>query len=292
MKFYCIIRSRDDIQNPDTYNLLRQAVLERGLEFVDLETDHIDYDRTDEIVEPGSLLYRIAAGGRSSLLEVLVDSYVTTLKSDTAAVLSRGSSWGSAARMKQAGIPIVPTIFNVSRIHALRLPAYVKKLGGFPVVLKSSGGSHGSGVMKFDTMESLRAVLDYISDEKSRNLVLRQFISSAQHLRLVVVGDQVVNTIRYRPQEGDFRTNAVETPLVDLVTDVPENILNDAVRAVSCQGLEFGGVDVLIGEDGAHYIAEVNFPCNFARNQLNTGVDIAGCIVDYLLEKHGGRGGA
>lgn len=286
MKFYCIIRSRTDIQNQDTYNLLKKAVVARGLEFVDLETNVIDYDRLDEIIEPGSLLYRIAGGGRSSLLEVLVSDRTTTLKRDVSAILSRGSSWGSAIRMQHAGLPVIPTIFNVSRIHAARVPAYVESLGGFPVILKSAGGSHGSGVMKFDTLESLQAVLDYISDDKSRDLVLRRFIANAQHLRLVVVGDQVVDTIRYRPQEDDFRTNAVAVPQVDPVTDVSVQILADAVQAVHCQGLEFGGVDILVDKEGDHYIAEVNFPCNFARNQLNTGVDVVGHIVDYLLKKH------
>ena len=286
MKFYCIIRSRTDIQNPDTYNLLKKAVTVRGLEFVDLETNVIDYDRLDEIVETNSLLYRIAGGGRSSLLEVLLSDRTTTLKHDISAILSRGSSWGSAIRMKQVGLPVIPTIFNVSRTHTARMGAYVEKLGGFPVILKSAGGSHGSGVMKFDTLESLQAVLDYISDDKTRDLVLRRFIANAQHLRLVVVGDQVVDTIRYRPQEDDFRTNAVAVPQVDPVTDVSEKILADAVRAVHCQGLEFGGVDILVDEVSDHFIAEVNFPCNFARNQLNTGTDIAGHIVDYLVKKH------
>lgn len=285
MKFYCIIRSEQNIVNPDTYRLLQEACRARSIEFIPLETDKIDYSKTDDLVVSGSLLYRLAGGTRPALLEALLSDKVVTLRKDISALMAREFAWGSAIRVKQAGVPIIPTIFNVSRLHDSHLLQYVESLGGFPVVLKSSGGSHGAGVMVIDSIRSLRSVMDYVSDATSADLVLRQYIHNARHLRVVVLGDQVVDCIEYRPQPNDFRTNAVQVPQVDKVEEVPEEIAAHAVAAVTAQGLEFGGVDVLIAEDGQHYIAEVNHPCNFARNQMNTGVDIAGNMIDYLCAK-------
>lgn len=290
MKFYCIIRSQDTISNPDTYNLLKSAVLARGLEFVELESDTLEYNRIEELVEPGSLLYRIAGGGRPALLEALIGDRAVSLKHDVTAIMARGFDWGSAIRLQQNGLPIIPTIFNVSKIQAPLVEAYVQHLGGWPVILKSAGGSHGSGVMKFDTLESLQAVLDHISNDKSHDLALRRFIPNAQHLRLVVLGEQVVSVIKYRPQKNDFRTNAVAIPQVDPVVEVTEDIKANAIQSVKVLGLEFGGVDILVADDKRPYIAEVNLPCNFARNQLNAGIDIAGLMVDFLLEKKRQRG--
>lgn len=285
MIFYCIIRTKTSITNPTTYKLLQQACEERGIQFVPLESDTLNYATIYDEIVPGSLLYRLASSHRAALLEALVDDKVVTLRRDNASLLSRAFGWGSALRLERAGVAIIPTIYNVSRNHDAQLADYVKQLGGFPIVLKSTGHSHGAGVMMLNSLESLRSVLDYISDETTSNLVLRKYITNARHLRLVVLSGKVVDTIEYLPQPDDFRTNAVATPEVKQLADIDPKITADAVKAVEVLGLEFGGVDVLVDEENNFYIAEVNHPCNFARNQLNTGVDISGQMVDALLQK-------
>lgn len=285
MIFYCIVRSEENIINRDVFRLLKEACQTKGLDFVLLETDKIDYSSIRDHIVPGSLLYRIAGGARPSLLEALLDDKVATLRQDTTALLARSFSWGSAIRLEQANIPIIPTIFNVNRFHDAQLAGYVDKLGGFPTILKSAGGSHGAGVMILDSLASLRSVLDFISDKSTGDLVLRKYIHSARHLRLIVLGDEVIDAIEYKPQPNDFRTNAVHVPEVEKRNDIDPEIQKNAVRAVSTLGLEFGGVDVLIDKDGKHFIAEVNHPCNFARNQMNTGFDVAGAMLDYLTQK-------
>ena len=58
--------------------------------------------------------------------------------------------------------------------------------------------------------------------------------------------------------------------------------------------LEFGGVDIMEGDDRKLWLAEVNFPCYFADEVLladagaHAGAgDIAGAIVDYLVAHSG-----
>lgn len=288
MKFYCIVRNINDIQNPDTYSLLEKAATSRGVEFIPLEADFVAYHNLDGLVERDSLLYRLAGGAMPARLEALLSDRTVTLKKDASAVLARGSMWGSAIRLMHAGLPIIPTVFSVTGGDRAVIDDYVNYLGGIPVVLKAAGGSHGDGVMKYDDLDSLYATLSTFSKVELRDVVLRRFIPNARHLRLVVLGDRVLDTIEYQPQPNDFRTNAVAEPQVHGVNDAPEDIIADAVESVRVQGLEFGGVDILVADDGKHYIAEVNFPCNFARNQLNTGADIAGEMLDYLIAKRAG----
>lgn len=286
MKFYCIIRSKDDITNPDTYELLRAAVESRGIEFVPLEANNFDYARGIDALEEGAMVYRVARGDRASLLEVLLGAKSAQgLYRSTDALLSRRFSWGSAIRMQNAHVPIIPTIYNVSKHEDGRLKGYVEELGGFPIIVKTSGGSHGEGVMKIDSISSLRSVLGFISDDRSAEFVLRKFISSARHLRLIVLGGEVLDTIEYNTQADDFRTNAVAVPTVVPRNDIGDDLKKIAIDATAALGLEFGGVDLLIDETGKAYVAEVNFPCNFARNQMNTGTDVAGKLVDYLVKK-------
>jgi ribosomal protein S6--L-glutamate ligase len=159
----------------------------------------------------------------------------------------------------------------------------VNLLGGFPVVVKLSGGSHGSGVRKADSLSGLEQQINELRQD-SQHMVLRKFIADARHIRCVVIGDKVVDAIEYMPVDGDFRTNAVDEPQVKPFEHDYE-IFALAENAVKAGVTEFGGVDILIDTNGVGYVAEVNFPCNFARNQMCTGKDISGMIVDYLISK-------
>ena len=212
---------------------------------------------------------------------------VASLYIDSANLYRRMFPWSATERLSRADLPIIPTVLNVGKGQDEHLASYVEKLGGFPVILKGSGGSHGASVLRLDSMESLRSVLGYVASDKTTLFALRKFIHAATHLRMVVIGNQVVDAIRYFPQPDDFRTNAVATPKVEPYAQTGENqqYFDLAAAAVKALGLEFGGVDLLVDEKGDAYIAEVNFPCNFARNQMNTGFDVAGAIVDHLLAK-------
>ena len=104
------------------------------------------------------------------------------------------------------------------------------------------------------------------------------------HARLIVLGDQVIDSIEYKREPNDFRSNVAKQPSV-LAKKFPQHIQDAAVESVKALDLEFGGVDILIQNDGQFYIAEVNFPCNFSRSQLTTQTDIAGAIIDFLVAK-------
>ena len=99
-----------------------------------------------------------------------------------------------------------------------------------------------------------------------------------------MLGNKVIDSIEYTALKDDFRTNIGKTPNVKpkKFSAKAEKI---AVKSVKSLGLEFGGVDILVGKSGVNYVAEMNFPCFFPRCQLVTGVDIAGKMIDYLVRK-------
>lgn len=289
MKLYCILTSLKKAYNKEAFEYLKQATESRGLEFVVLESEAFDYGQDmAQAIETPSLLYRLGTTQHAAMLEaLLVREGVTTLYGNPQMLFMRGFPWSGALRLQAAGLPIIPTVFNVAKGQEDRLQGYVDQLGGFPIILKASGGSHGSSVLRIDSLESLKSVLGFVTSSTEGNFVLRKFIHNATHLRMVVVGDTVADAIRYLPQPGDFRTNAVDVPQVEAYVQTSENahLFDLAVRGVQALGLEFGGVDLLLDADGNATIAEINYPCNFARNQMNTQVDVAGKIVDYLLAK-------
>ena len=58
----------------------------------------------------------------------------------------------------------------------------------------------------------------------------------------------------------------------------------EAIKAISALGLDFGGVDILVGESGL-YVCEVNSNPGFLSSDKVNNLNIAGLILDYVKEK-------
>lgn len=285
MKLYCIIRALDDPVMPVwTFSKIEKACKHRGVELVVLESNKIDYSNLPRL-KKGDMLYRITDDKRSlnlqsHLINPEVSSFFITHKKQ----YPSAESWPSVILHRRAGLPIIPTIIDLPRERAL-IDKYVKSLDGYPIVIKVQGGSHGVGVIRADSSDSLYSILDYLKENTRLPVALRKYIDFKSHARLIVLGNKVIDSIEYIRPAGDFRSNAGSRPKV-APKKFPAKVEKAAVKAVRTIGYEFGGVDILIDNDGkSFYIAEVNFPCNFSRSQDTTGVDIAGAMVDYLMEK-------
>lgn len=184
--------------------------------------------------------------------------------------------------IKKSNLPIIKTIYHLTRDRQL-LKKYVDYLGGFPLIIKTSGSSHGIGVMKLDSFDSLISVVDYLVKTQDR-FIMRRFIDYTQHARLIVLGNKVIGSIEYKKIRGDFRSNVGDKLNVHTV-NFSNEIQAMAIKATHAINIDFSGTDILIDREGNGFIAEVNFPCFFPRVQLATGIDIAGQMIDYLIQK-------
>lgn len=97
-----------------------------------------------------------------------------------------------------------------------------------------------------------------------------------------MLGNRVLAATAREAGAGDFRSNGPGSRPLD-PADPPEGLAEIAVRAARVLRLEFGGADIIEADDGVLRICEFNFPCYFADQQQQTGVDIAGALVDHLI---------
>ncbi|MFZ6035929.1 MAG: ATP-grasp domain-containing protein [Patescibacteria group bacterium] len=269
----CVVITHEG--NKQTNDLIERACRQRNIHYRPLDADTVDFSNLPRL-SPGTLLYRVTLGSRYTALERhMLHQEVVTFYTDKTRLANDPYA---TLLHHEAGIPIPKTIFGVNRSH---LDAYIEYVGGFPLIIKVIGGSHGIGVMRLDSRESLVSVLDHL-DATKEYYIMRQCIQTRSSARLIVLGESVVDSIEYQTRSGDFRSN-VGTPQVVPKKFSPE-LQRTAIRAVQTLGIETGGVDILFDDDG-HYVAEVNFPCFFARSQHTTGTDIAGMMIDYLAKK-------
>lgn len=277
-------------RNPTTVRLFQQAATQAGIECEVLYADSFDITSDVDITDK-DLLYGISVEPQAKALFTYLAATknpVTVFKDRLSLVTAGENVFQATLLLEAAGLPVNKTVYTLTNVREL-LDRYVEYLGGYPVIIKAVGGSHGVGVMRFDSAPSLYAGADFLMKSGGR-YIMRQFVEHDSHARLIVLGDRVVDSISYVKTTDDFRTNASESPSVQPATFSPE-IERIAVEATAAIGSDFGGVDIMIDRAGEPHIAEVNVPCFFARAQLASGTDIARQIIEFLQAKSRGHDG-
>jgi RimK family alpha-L-glutamate ligase len=259
--------------------LLKKSCEEKGIEFITINPQTFDFTAENPL-QPGDALYRIAPGKAARVIErFLMRDDIATLYQNNDRTFFESDN---ILLYKKHGVPVPKTIPYLRNDREF-LKKAVEYLGGFPVILKAMGGSHGVGVMRVDSFPSLFSIADVLNTWNQR-LVMKQYIDNPSHARLIVLGDEVIDSIRYTAQGEDFRSNVGAEPQVAPEKFAPE-VEAIAIQAVRAIGTEFGGVDILLDKNGGAYVAETNFPCYFPRAQKITGTDISGKMIDHLMKK-------
>ncbi len=258
------------------------ACRELGIEYVEVIASTVTMSSAP-VLQAGDLLYRASVTTRSALVERMImrSGVITFRQNEDSVFYDRRTSF---FKLSQDNIPVIPTYPLIPQSWSEREEA-LDTVGGFPLIFKVLGGSHGVGVIKVDSLESFKSVIDYfIKTDKS--VLIRKFITHEYSGRLIVVGDKVVASYRNLVLKDEFRSNSSDNTDKDRE---PFNFGDETnamvVKAVHISGLEFGGVDIIVDQEGKPFVAEINFPCQFEVAHRVTGVDVASAMVQYLLDK-------
>jgi glutathione synthase/RimK-type ligase-like ATP-grasp enzyme len=280
MKMYCITKKAGT--NPTTIKLLQESCDKAGVDFELIEANKYNFAKPLKLAK-GSILYQLSSDetSRSIFRTLITDDIATVFKSSRDALDYKDKI--ATIIHKRAGLPIIKSIFDITTNKSL-LREYVDYLDGFPIIIKAQGGSHGVGILRADSFESLASIVDYLKANEPNYFVMRKYIDYKDHARLIVLGNKVVDSIKYHKVDSDFRTNAGRNLRVE-PKKFDRSVERIAAEAVAALNAEFGGVDILIDHNGQPHLAEANIPCYFARSQLTTGTNISGTLVNYLKTK-------
>lgn len=282
-RFFLIRKGSSDSSRVFEQNVyLEAACKELGVAYHEIEAATATVANLPTL-EPGDMMYRNTSLPRAKVIERLImQPGVATFYKDGSGVYAERRT--SFFQNHQHGLPVIPTypLLPQSREELNQAVEYV---GGFPLIFKVMGSSKGVGVIKIDSLESFKSVADYFTSVPC-SVLIRKFIPHTYYGRLIVIGDRVVASNRTAVPTGEFRSNTAENTDDNREPFIFDDYINSiAVQAVQSIGLEFGGVDVILAEDGAPFITEVNYPCQFEFAQRITGVDVAHHMVAHLLAK-------
>lgn len=183
-----------------------------------------------------------------------------------------------------AGVNVPDTVFVNS---VLGFHEALVRLGGFPVVVKQTSARQGEGVALLDNERDAHTFIREHLD-KHKGLLVQRFIhpKGRQDIRVLVVGGNIAGAIELWPRKGDFRAN-VHLGGKSRHKDLSPELGDIAIKATSAVGLDIGGVDLILDQNGRINVIEVNYSPGFRGMEDATGLDIAGCIVNYLVTTYG-----
>lgn len=181
----------------------------------------------------------------------------------------------TSLKLAAAGIPIpdtipAPTCFPGCK----RNPASAEQAArilGWPLVIKENKGSFGAQVYLANNRQEAERILNHIGEHDCQ---FQRFIrdSSGRDLRVTVVGGKAICAMeRHSASKQEFRSNigAGGTASARAITPLEEKL---AVDAANTLGLDFAGVDILMGKtDEERYVCEVN-----SNPQLQSTIDTCG----------------
>lgn len=171
------------------------------------------------------------------------------------------------------------TIHALMREHAT-LETHVELLGGFPLIVKIPGSEGGKGVIRVDSYAALFSLLDYVGSAP----ILMEYFEHVVSYRLIVIGNNVIASEARHSGPGYFRTNSIGSDLIGAVA-APPAAIEMVLKAARVLRVEFGDVDILENQDQKRLLVKLNFPCYFTDQQRDSGINIAGAMLNYLMAK-------
>lgn len=151
---------------------------------------------------------------------------------------------------------------------------------GYPMVVKEAHGSLGGQVWLVNNRQELIALRQKL---KMKPHLYQKFIESSKgkDYRVIVVGGKVV-AYYMRESTIDFRSN-IELGGTGKKVDLPIEYVNVAEKVSKILGLDYCGVDLLIGREPI--VCEVNSNAFFTGAEKVTGVNVAKRYAEYILEQ-------
>lgn len=187
--------------------------------------------------------------------------------------------------LARSGVGIPKTVFARQSQDPEDL---LELVGGSPVVIKLLEGTHGLGVVLAETRKAAKSVIQAFYG-LGANILVQEFIEEANgaDIRVLVVGDRIAGAMMRKGEEGEFRSN-LHRGGKSLPVQLTKKEANIALKATKTLGLYVAGVDIIRSKRGP-LILEVNSSPGLQGPERQTGEDIAGEIIDYVVTKASGK---
>jgi len=178
--------------------------------------------------------------------------------------------------LAENGLPVPPTYVTGSAAWARRQAGDFKEFVYKPMI-----GSKGYGSMRFNDVDLAYNAFHLLERLGQPILVQKCLRGPGSDIRAFVVQDEVIAAMRRIPEEDEWRSNLSIGGRAEKI-DLDEKLCGIAVRAASCLGLNYAGVDLMETEEGP-VVLEVNASPSWQGIQRTVGADIPRLLLERIV---------
>jgi ribosomal protein S6--L-glutamate ligase len=153
----------------------------------------------------------------------------------------------------------------------------------YPIIMKIPNGTHGKGVMFADSFAAATSMLDTLTTLKQPFLIQEYVETNGEDLRLIVIGDKVVASMKRKSSGEDKRSNLHAGGTAESINPSPA-MKKAAIVTAKALGVDICGVDILEGVKNPLVIEANLFPGMQGITKA-TGIDVADLIAKYLSKR-------
>ena len=274
-----VLYSRVRVEEKWIFNALEK----RGIDYdrIDDRTVHFDLDDAAHWQQYDAVLER-SISYTAGLYALRILNAFGVLTVNSAAVSEAcGDKLTTSALLMKAGLPQPRNIVAFTPESALEALDVL----GYPAVVKPVVGSWGRLLAKINDRDAAEAIFEHkatLGSTQHQVFYLQEYIEKpGRDIRAVVIGDRVLTAI-YR-NSPHWITNTARGGQGELCPVTPE--LEDiCLRAAQAVGGGVLAVDLIEHAERSFLINEINHTMEFHTIQPLSGVDVAGAIVDYVVQ--------
>lgn len=155
---------------------------------------------------------------------------------------------------------------------------------GYPMVVKTSYGSCGTGIYKVNNKQELLPVMENL---KTSPHMYQEYLGKevGKDIRVIVIGGKAVAGM-IRSNEKDFRSNIAlggKGEKIDLDSPKYSQVKTVCQDVAKTLGLDYCGVDILKGNNDEPVICEVNSNAFFEGIESVTKINVAKTYAEYVI---------
>ncbi|MBK67207.1 MAG: alpha-L-glutamate ligase [Rickettsiales bacterium] len=185
--------------------------------------------------------------------------------------------------LAESGIPVPVTMLGKFPVDV----DLVKKVIGFPVVVKTLVGTHGNGVFLCNDESNFEDLMQLIRQTGAdTQLLFQQFIASSKgrDLRVMVINGKAVAAMERRATDGSFKANFSRGGMVKefKLTPAIEELAIETARVLD---LDIAGIDILFDGRKGYKICEANSAPDFRGLESCCDISVADEILDAMISE-------
>lgn len=228
--------------------------------------------------------------------EAVVASGLIFVGPDSETIRLLGDKVAARARMKKAGVPVVPG--SEGAIGDVKEAAKVAREVGYPVIIKAAAGGGGKGMRVVKEPGELESGWNLCQAEAKRSfdddrLYIEKFIPDARHIEVQILADSKGNIISLGERDCSAQRRhqklLEESPAPGIDQKLREKLSEWAKVAAETAGyVSAGTVEFISDSQGNCYFMEMNARLQVEHpvTEMVTGVDI---VCEQLKIAGGGK---